>query len=403
MKGNAKFRKILGTFCFIISAACVTGCGNPGSKEYKQAVSYMEEGSYNEAAELMKQAVSLDQGNKKYAVGYGNALTMMADYDNAREVFLGAVKNSGGKESKKVNKQAYRGIAMTYYESGIYDQAKAYFKLALDANVLSDMDNDLSAYYANCELMMNDYEGAAKSFSKLIDKNDKTKATVKAKYYIGRGNAYLMMENFATALEDYDNAISEDNDCYEAYLGRYFALMGTHDKDAADKTLDTALGIKDRGKDSDYYKAVFYFYKSEYEKSLELLQKSLDDGNKEAIYYIGRVYQAQNNINAAIDNYSTYLTAYPGRKNAEICNQMAGCYMAQEDYETAAVWLDDGIKVSGGSMKENLMYNRIIVYERLGDYKSAKELADQYLENYKNADITREYEFIKTRYREEKK
>ena len=77
--------------------------------------------------------------------------------------------------------------------------------------------------------------------------------------------------------------------------------------------------------------------------------------------------------------------------------------MAQEDYETAAVWLDDGIKVSGGSMKENLMYNRIIVYERLGDYKSAKELADQYLENYKNADITREYEFIKTRYREEKK
>ena len=49
------------------------------------------------------------------------------------------------------------------------------------------------------------------------------------------------------------------------------------------------------------------------------------------------------------------------------------------------------------------MYNRIIVYERLGDYKSAKELADQYLENYKNADITREYEFIKTRYREEKK
>ena len=185
MKGNAKFRKILGTSCFIISAACVTGCGNPGSKEYKQAVSYMEEGSYNEAAELMKQAVSLDQGNKKYAVGYGNALTMMADYDNAREVFLGAVKNSRGKESKKVNKQAYRGIAMTYYESGIYDQAKAYFKLALDANVLSDMDNDLSAYYANCELMMNDYEGAAKSFSKLIDKNDKTKATVKAKYYIG--------------------------------------------------------------------------------------------------------------------------------------------------------------------------------------------------------------------------
>ena len=54
---------------------------------------------------------------------------------------------------------------------------------------------------------------------------------------------------------------------------------------------------------------------------------------------------------------------------------------------------------AGGSMLKEVLKNRIIIYERLGKYKKAKQFAEEYIETYDDMDMLSEYEYIKTRYR----
>ena len=56
---------------------------------------------------------------------------------------------------------------------------------------------------------------------------------------------------------------------------------------------------------------------------------------------------------------------------------------------------------SAGNVRQQILYNEIIAYERLGNYKEAKTKASEYLEEYTDEAMQKEYEFIKTRSREE--
>ncbi len=66
-------------------------------------------------------------------------------------------------------KKAYRGIALSYYAEGTYDQAKAYLELALKNKELSSLNRDLNAYLAECEMYLGDYEKSLKTWNALID------------------------------------------------------------------------------------------------------------------------------------------------------------------------------------------------------------------------------------------
>ena len=91
----------------------LTACGNDGSKEYKQAVECFKQGSYEEAKDLMSRAISASPGNSEYELGYALTLVELGAYDEAKEHFLSLMKESDNKSVLKVNKQAYRGIALS--------------------------------------------------------------------------------------------------------------------------------------------------------------------------------------------------------------------------------------------------------------------------------------------------
>ena len=392
-------KRITVLLLLILAIFVLTGCGSEAGKIYDRAVEYFEAGQYDEANIEFMRAIELDPEEEEYHIGYGMSLICVADYEKAREEFLGVIKDSDKKAAKKINKQAYRGIALSYYESGAYDQAKAYFNLALNTDVLSELDNDLIAYQANCEMFLNNYDGAAKEYTKLLDNTKGMSKEEIASYYLGRANAYALLEKYDEAIEDYKEVIDKDKKCYSAYLGEYFALLNTGNTEAAGQVLDEALEIKVKSTEDKYYNAVFLFYKGEYDTASKLLDECVDEGYTKARFYIGRIYQEKGDYQAAIDMYQAYIGEYPTERNADFCNQLAGCYMAIDEYDKAIELLEEGCVSAGGTMKKQIMFNRVIAYEKTGKYKKAKTLAEEYLETYDDSEMIKEYEFIKTRYR----
>lgn len=396
---KGKIGKVICTAAIICFTVSLSACGGGSDKLYKESVKLYEEGSYEEAEKSIIKAIESNSDNPDYYVCYGMILVSLGDYEGAREQFFNVITDKNSKYATENNKKAYRGIALSYYESGVYDQAKAYFELALDTDVLTDMDNDLTSYRADCEMYLGNYDSAVKLFTGLIDnKKGLGKEDIKG-IYISRGNAYMILGNYMAASEDYGRAIEIDKYCYTAYIGKYLALTGTHDTDAAVAVLDEAIMLECRDSEDEYYNAILKYYKGDYEEAMDTFVKCNEDGIKEAVYYIGMICQNEGRYSEALENYTAYITEVPSGRNAEFCNQVAGCYVELEDYESAKTWIDEGVNKAGGSMLKELLKNRIVIYERLGKFKKAKQYAEEYIEAYDDMDMLSEYEYIKTRYR----
>lgn len=113
-------------------------------------------------------------------------LINMGEYDSAREQFLSVIRDTDNKIVRENNKKAYRGIALSYYAEGTYDQAKAYLELALKNKELSSLNRDLNAYLAECEMYLGDYEKSLKTWNALIDDLGGKKKKSYGAYYLGR-------------------------------------------------------------------------------------------------------------------------------------------------------------------------------------------------------------------------
>ena len=54
--------------------------------------------------------------------------------------------------------------------------------------------------------------------------------------------------------------------------------------------------------------------------------------------------------------------------------------------------------MEGNAYRQELSYNRIVAYENLGDFESAKKYMKEYLKAYPDDErAQREYEFLQTR------
>lgn len=365
-------------------------------EDYEDAVKLFKTEQYDEACARVQLAIKKNGEKADYYILYGMSLIGCADYENARKQFLHVVQNKDNKLSREINKQAYRGIALTYYESGVYDQAKAYFQLSLDTDAFDEMDSDLKAYVAECEMYLGEYGEAVKSFSNLIDNKDGDKEAI-ISYYMGRANAYMITGEYLKAADDYEQALDRNKECYPAYVGKYLALYNTHDENAANEFLKNSIEMLQKKEKDYYYLAILEYYNNNYNTALDIFVDEKDNGNKEADYYIGLIKQSQGFYEKALSHYEEYIAAVPSGKTAEFCNQVGGCYMALEDYEQAAEYFETGALLSGGNLKQEVLRNRIIAYEKLGEYNKAAEYAEEYIEQYDDPEMITEYKFIQTR------
>lgn len=112
---------------------------------------------------------------------------------------------------------------------------------------------------------------------------------------------------------------------------------------------------------------IAYFEMGEYSTCIELFEKALEEG--------------------ALPEKTTY-------------RFIGNAHMQLEQYEAAIEAYTTGVSSEGESevaLKE-MQFNRIVAYERLAKWKKAKELMEEYLQQYPDDEAAqREAEFLKTR------
>ena len=87
-----------------------------------------------------------------------------------------------------------------------------------------------------------------------------------------------------------------------------------------------------------------------------------------------------------------------------IYNLMGISAMKLEDYEGAIPYFENGLALrkdeeeSGEETYQEMQFNKIVCYEQILDWESAKEEAEKYVALYPDDEaIQKEYEFLKTR------
>lgn len=377
---------------------CTTGCStNKADKLYKNGLESYDSGKYEESITYFDGAIAANPDKAEYYIAYGKSLAALGRYEEARDRFIEVIRDTDNKIVRENNKKAYMGIAVSYYSEGIYDQSKAYFELALKNKELSYLNEDINAYIAGCDTYLADYDSALKKWNEIIGEK-----TDNAGYYLGRAKVNTALGYSDDAKKDYRSAISADKYCYQAYIGLYLLLTQEGDTDGASEIFNNAIKLLEKDENSIYYSSVLYYYSGDADKALEGLNKALEAGENEAYYYIGRINQDKNNYEEAASDYEKYNETCPAGISADYCNQYAGCLMELERYDEAKQWISKGVLMAAGDVRRQLMFNEVIIYEKLGDYATAEQKAREYLEAYKDEDMTQEYEYIKTRYKENK-
>ena len=150
-----------------------------------------------------------------------------------------------------------------------------------------------------------------------------------------------------------------------------------------------------------------YLEDGNYKEAVTAFQKAVDEGKKTAEAYrgLGMAYYEQEDYASAKDAFEKALAA-GGEKNQVIYNLLGICGMKLNDYNYALEQFNQGISLSqnSGTSMENaesfsevlqeMRFNQIVCYEKLGDWENAKTKIAEYIQVYPDdADAQREAKF----------
>ena len=286
-----------------------------------------------------------------------------------------------------------RGMGLAYMGQTDYEQALLCFQAALAGGGTkpADIDYDINYYMAVCYFKLERYEEALSRYDAILSLKDK-----EVDAYVQRGIIKLKLNRHDEAVADFDAALALDKNDYSLYVDIYSALKDNGYESEGIEYLNIAVESVD-DKMSSYDKGRLYFYLGNYTNARNCFEHARSEGNKteEVILLLGQSYEELNDRSYALTLYSEYVATNP---SAAIYNQMGLCYAAMEDYSNALLSFETGLSVEGNAYKQELSYNRIVAYENLGDFESAKKYMKEYLNAYPDDErAQREYEFLQTR------
>lgn len=132
------------------------------------------------------------------------------------------------------------------------------------------------------------------------------------------------------------------------------------------------------------YLAESYYQMKEYEKAGELYQKLQKQDSDNALYYLleGQCWKASGDYDRALQIFQK---GWEKTKNADFLSRICGIFIEQKEYDKALEYARQGIG-DGGSASAGLMYELIIIYEKSQDYEAAYQAARDYCEKYPEDD-----------------
>lgn len=280
-------------------------------------------------------------------------------------------------------KLAYRSRGIAQLTDGDYEGAIGSFASVLSCSngLIEQADIDTSYYMAVAEFKSGDIERAYKTVDAIIALRPKDDGA-----YFMRGKINLALGNKAEAINDFDRSVSLAPENYDRYVGIYEELHAKGYDSEASGYLETALSAG--GKLSDYNKGVLEYYMGSYtdaRSDLELARKSQNSEN--LTLYLGKTYEALGDATYAMTIYTDYL-----RENSSagrIYEQLAACKIKAGDYEGALETIEAGLSLGGGEGVGGMMFDRVVAYERLYDFDSAKKSMEEYLQMFPDDEVAR--------------
>lgn len=138
-----------------------------------------------------------------------------------------------------------------------------------------------------------------------------------------------------------------------------------------------------------------------YELALEIFQEVIEKDQKDAEAYRGKGIACfeLKRYEEAIDAFETALKLGT-KKTATIYNLLGISCQNVEEYEKSLEYYEKGIgmKDVDKELFQEMRLNTIFVYEKMGDWDSAKEEVEEYLLDYPNDKIAiKEAQFLETR------
>lgn len=316
------------------------------------------------------------------------ALLEAGNYESAETAFQ-ELADSGSLVS-----ESYRGIGIAeLFESDYADAAIAFEKSILYAE---DQDNnyrrDVNLYLAYCRQRQGQDDEAMEIYDSLVRENKD------AEVLFLRGRMNLVEDNDSAALSDFDQAVALAPS-YELYINIYEVYASEDKSGDGSRYLEQALAEAEEDVTDYYDQGLVEYYLENYEDARDRLVKALevDPDNGSAVFLLGKIYLATNDVADAravyrdyTDNSNTAAGAYNG---------LALCDLTEGDYQSALENVELGLaEEQNESARQGLLYNEIIVYEKLHEWEKARTLAAQYVTSYPSDEAgLREYEFLSTR------
>lgn len=311
----------------------------------------------------------------------------IAEYENAISYFQEAV------DDRENLQLAYRGAGIAYMNQEKYDLARQCFVLALQEASLkiTDTEMDISYYMAAAQYKSGDYTGAIQTYTNMLAFRKKD-----ADLYYLRGIAYITNGNYELATADFNKSIELSPKDYDKYIQIYQNLKIHGYEEDGKVFIQNALKIASEKNSETFNRGRLYYYLGDYESARTELEKAKTSGNLEAVLYLGKTYEALEDSNYAITLYEDYIEQ--DNTNGEAYNLLGLCRMALGKYEEALKNFQAGLETGDASAKQSLLFNEIVAYEYMGDFKTAAKKMEEYTAIYpEDSAAARENEFLKTR------
>ncbi len=307
------------------------------------------------------------------------------EYDEALEYFEAA--GTAGENPQ----ETFRGEGIAYMGKAEYDKAVTALKASLSESDgrIGELEYDTAFYLAVAQFRSGDPAASRDTCTSIINlKKDDPDA------FFLRGKAELALNDSDMAVRDFNSAVELDRDDPDLYIDIYECMANAGLSDEGAVFLKSAMELT---KINDFQKGKLMYFMGEYADAKERLEAARGDGSDPMlILWLGKTYEALGDKSYAASLYKTYLKDNQG--NVDIYNQLGLCEMDTGDYESALKSFETGLEMGDSEITQSLLFNRIVAYEYLSDFKKAAVLMEEYLKNYPDDETAqREYKFLKTR------
>lgn len=378
-----------------ITVLALCGCGK-AEEYFEQGLASAEAEDYENAVLYFAKALEENPDKAEYYIEQGHAYAALGQYEEARLALENAIVEQDLELVRKNNKRAWRAIGITYYEEGKYADAKQYFELALAEALLPEMNADIRMYLADALECEGDYSSAIAVYDELLKEQTDYAAGYRARAYMS-----YIQGAYEESLADYDKAIALTPEDFDLYFGKYNVLEKLGRTSEQAELLQVITTIENPTAEDAYFIAKAQYFTGEYAAAAKGLETAAENGYDDAHYYLGEIYRQRSDYKEAVYHYKQYI-AGNGAKDAAAYNQMGICLMKQEKYEEALETICAGQELSDPLHGRQLLFNEVVVLEKMGEYEAAYEKAVNYRGLYpEDTKIRRELEFLSTRVREE--